>query len=206
MSSWEVFQLFVQWCVEIYFFQDISYFFVELVVFLVECCLEPLSDRHLYMFTRNNLSGNCDFSTWSDIDLSWLRFEFTKYHLEDRRFSRSILSHDRDLRIFSDRKIRFLENYFLFILSVMKWHIIKTKNNVITSSWHNYFAYNKTMPYDTENTPHLQQLINLTKKSSGNLRWFFIFNNQILGTTHSCHFRYFSIDKSKSFRHHHYLF
>jgi hypothetical protein len=73
------------------------------------------------------LLGYSDGRTGSDIDLACLRFEFSGYHLEDGTFAGTVLTHEGDFGILSDRKTRFCEDRSFFVFAVLECNVIKTE-------------------------------------------------------------------------------
>lgn len=117
---------FIEWGSEVYYLEYVSYFSIYLIIYFFKRWLEKFFDRHGQLFFWYYLSGYRDSIACYDIDLSWLRGEFSGNHLEYRWLPCSVLSHDSDLGILTNWKITLFQDR-MFPIVICKRYIIKTE-------------------------------------------------------------------------------
>jgi hypothetical protein len=73
-------------------------------------CGEVFFHSEMHLITRNDLARDRDSFSWDEIHLPWLELEFAHDDLEHRGFPSTILTHDGNLGIFTNREIGFVQD------------------------------------------------------------------------------------------------
>jgi len=71
-----------------------------------ECGLKEFPYRKRHLLARNHLPRESHREVFINMNHPFLRLQGTRNHLENRRLSRAVLPHERNLRPLPHRKIR----------------------------------------------------------------------------------------------------
>ena len=94
---------------EVYGIEDITDIAIDIVCIGSRVLSEKCRDRELFIFLRHDLFCYSHVFAASDEDTTIIDFQFSCDHLEYRRLTCPILSHESDLTPFADREARLIE-------------------------------------------------------------------------------------------------
>ena len=108
--------------------QNIFYARFDVVYFFGKCFCKEFLYGEIHLVARDDLAADGHREAALDMNGAFFGFEVADDQFEYRRFACAVLPHERHLRTFAQRKIRFAKNGRT---PIFKGNLIKSHNNLI---------------------------------------------------------------------------
>ena len=128
LASGELLQLLLKRSLQMHNVEHTSDVPFDIILLLTKRTLEEFFYGLLQIPMWDHLLRDADRRAFLEVDLALLCLHLARDELEDRALPRAILSHDRQLRILTNREIGFLQNGLLVI--VRKRNVIEPEECV----------------------------------------------------------------------------